>query len=171
MIKGTRPDILIVDDIAHNHEVSSPSARAMLKAMRDSLIFGTGTIRVPDSTDIEDRVTSVNILKQREEQDRIVWPNEFTYIHGRRGGKNWINNWYSKLLNMPYETVKANLDELQGTQQLSIEGHDPLFEAMELHNARVSAGKRAIRGMFEATPLPNFIERTQGPLKAKDWEK
>lgn len=168
MIKGVIADTLIVDDITHN---TSPSARGMLESMRDSLVFGTGTMKVADFTDIENRVTSVNILKQREEQDNVPWPNEFTYIHGRRGGKNWLNNWYSKLINVPYETVKANLDDLQGTQQRTIEGRDPLFEAMELHNARVSAGKRAIRGMFEATPLPNFIKRTQGPLKAKDWEK
>lgn len=165
MFKGTKADILIIDEIAHNQDLSS-SARAMLDAVTESFKYGTGTLDVCDCNKLEDRVRSVHILKGRERQE-----NEFAYLLRGSSKTRWGMDWFTNIYNLPYETVKANLNDLQGTQQRAIEGRDPLFEAMELHNARVKAGKRAIRGLFEATPLPTYINRTQGPIKAKDWEQ
>lgn len=163
MMKGISADILFLDEIASN---LSPSSRAMMKAVTDSIKYGTGTVKLPDFNKLEEHVTSIQILKGREEVEgslsRLIRGNSKT---------RWAMDWYKNIYNLPYETVKANLNDLQGTQQRTIEGRDPLFEAMDLHNARVSAGKRAIRGMFQAAPLPTYTNRTQGPIKAKDWEQ
>lgn len=161
MIKGTRPDIMVWDEI-------SDTSDAVLKATTDAITFGIGAIKIPDFNSLEDRVTALQIVKGREHDDH---PDSLHIC--MRGSSKWgmQSNFYSMLLDLPYKTVETDLHTLQTTQYAKPKGDDPLFEAMDLHNARIKAGKKAIRGMFDACPLPQYHKRTSGPTKAKDWEQ